>query len=185
MKERHELPRRLWNNGRWDLISTVVASRLVPAQLRRAVLRVFCDHIGAARILGGLSINNRHLVVGDNVFINEDVMIDCNVPVVIEDGVAVGPRCSFITSGHLVGPPEMRRRSISYGEIHVGRGSWLATGVTVLPGVTIGPGCIVAAGAVVHSDCEPDGLYAGVPARRIKDLPTGPRSADQAGTYGQ
>jgi maltose O-acetyltransferase len=40
----------------------------------------------------------------------------------------------------------------------------------VLPGVTIGAGCAVAAGAVVTADCEPDGLYAGVPARRVRDL---------------
>ena len=175
MKERHELVRKLWNNGRWDLVTAAVSPRLVPAQLRRAVLRVFCDDIGAARILGGLRINNRHLVVGDNVFINEDALIDCNARVVIEDGVAIGPRCSFITSGHLVGPPEMRRRAIAYGEIRVGRGSWLATNVTVLPGVTIGEGCVIAAGAVVRSDCEPNGLYAGVPATRVKDLPTGAR----------
>jgi maltose O-acetyltransferase len=28
----------------------------------------------------------------------------------------------------------------------------------------------VAAGAVVTRDCEPDGLYAGVPAKRVKEL---------------
>ena len=37
-------------------------------------------------------------------------------------------------------------------------------------GVTVGDGCVLAAGAVVTGDCEPDGLYAGVPARRVKDL---------------
>jgi maltose O-acetyltransferase len=54
--------------------------------------------------------------------------------------------------------------------VSVGNGSWLGTGVTVLPGVTIGEGCVIAAGAVVTADCAPDGLYAGVPARRIRDL---------------
>ncbi|WP_408003863.1 LbetaH domain-containing protein [Puerhibacterium puerhi] len=39
-----------------------------------------------------------------------------------------------------------------------------------MPGVTIGRGCIIAAGSVVTSDCQPDGLYAGVPAARKKDL---------------
>lgn len=33
-----------------------------------------------------------------------------------------------------------------------------------------GPGCVIAAGAVVTRDAEPDGLYAGVPARRIRSL---------------
>lgn len=130
-----------------------------------------CDHIGAARVCSGFAINSSRLWVGDNVFINDDVMIDCNALVTIEDGVAIGPRCSLITTSHLIGPPEMRRRAVTFGEIYVGEGVWLATGVTVLPGVTVGAGCVVAAGAVVVDDCAPDGFYAGVPARRVKDLP--------------
>lgn len=43
-------------------------------------------------------------------------------------------------------------------------------GVTILPGVIINDGCIVAAGAVVNKDCEANSLYAGVPARKIKEL---------------
>ena len=52
----------------------------------------------------------------------------------------------------------------------IGDGSWLGQNVSVIAGVTIGAGCMIAAGAVVVSDCEPNGLYAGVPARRIKNL---------------
>jgi acetyltransferase-like isoleucine patch superfamily enzyme len=32
---------------------------------------------------------------------------------------------------------------------------------------------VVASGAVVTKDCLPHGLYGGVPARRLRDLPTG------------
>ena len=49
-------------------------------------------------------------------------------------------------------------------------GCWICAGCTILPGVTIGEGCVIAAGSVVNKDCAPDGLYAGVPAKRIKDL---------------
>ncbi len=38
----------------------------------------------------------------------------------------------------------------------------------VPPGVTIAPGCVVAAGAVVTKDTEPDGVYAGGPAGRVR-----------------
>ena len=47
---------------------------------------------------------------------------------------------------------------------------WLGARVVVLPGVQVAPGCIVGAGAVVTRDTEPDGVYVGVPARRIRDL---------------
>lgn len=170
MKQRHELARKLWNNGRWDLVSAFTASRLVPTQLRRALLRRLCDHVGAARICAGFRLNNSRLRIGDNVFINDDVTIDCNVEVCIEDGVAIGPGCTIVTSSHLIGPPTMRRRAIDYGEVRIGAGSWLATNVTVLPGTVIGPGCIVAAGSVVRGNLAANGFYAGVPARRVNEL---------------
>lgn len=40
----------------------------------------------------------------------------------------------------------------------------------ITAGVTIGEGCVIAAGAVVVHDCAPHGVYAGVPAQRIRDL---------------
>lgn len=40
-----------------------------------------------------------------------------------------------------------------------------------MPGITIAEGCIIAAGAVVIRDTEQNGLYAGNPAKGVKDLP--------------
>lgn len=58
--------------------------------------------------------------------------------------------------------------------IEVGDGCWIGANATILPGVKIGKGCIIAAGAVVNKNCEPDYLYAGVPARPVKKLPEKP-----------
>ena len=49
-------------------------------------------------------------------------------------------------------------------------GVWIGAKVTILPGVVIHRGGIVAAGAVVVDSTEPDALYAGIPARKLKDL---------------
>ena len=40
----------------------------------------------------------------------------------------------------------------------------------ILGGVTIAPGCVIGAGAVVTRSTERDGVYVGVPARRVRDL---------------
>lgn len=37
--------------------------------------------------------------------------------------------------------------------------------------ITIGSGCVIAAGSVVIHDCEDNCLYAGNPAKKIKELP--------------
>jgi acetyltransferase-like isoleucine patch superfamily enzyme len=47
---------------------------------------------------------------------------------------------------------------------------WIGANAIILCGVTVGEGCIIASGSVVTKDCYPNGMYAGVPAKRIKDL---------------
>ncbi len=48
---------------------------------------------------------------------------------------------------------------------------WIGANAVILPGVTIGEQSVVAAGAVVNRDVPPRCVVAGVPARKIKDLP--------------
>nr|WP_243895920.1 acyltransferase [Paenibacillus sp. F411] len=76
----------------------------------------------------------------------------------------------FCTDTHEIGTSDERGGERKLLPIKVDDGCWIGARVTILPGVTVGQGCIIAAGAVVTKDCEPNGLYAGVPARRIKDL---------------
>lgn len=54
--------------------------------------------------------------------------------------------------------------------IVIGRGCWIGANVTIMPGVTIGDGCVIGAGSLVTNDCEPNGVYVGIPARRKKEL---------------
>jgi acetyltransferase-like isoleucine patch superfamily enzyme len=48
---------------------------------------------------------------------------------------------------------------------------WIGVNAVILPGVTIGEQSVVASGAVVTKDVPPYCVVAGVPARKIKDLP--------------
>ena len=76
-------------------------------------------------------------------------------------GLDIGPGCGGSRTQGRAGDPEA---------IYVGEGCFIGANVTVLPGVNVGEGCVIAAGAVITRDCAPDGLYGGVPARRIRDL---------------
>jgi acetyltransferase-like isoleucine patch superfamily enzyme len=49
---------------------------------------------------------------------------------------------------------------------------WIGAGAIVLPGVTIGRGSIVGAGAVVTHDVAPGTIVTGVPASRLRDVPS-------------
>ena len=52
---------------------------------------------------------------------------------------------------------------------------WIGADVTILPGVHIGRCSVIGAGSVVTGDVEAYHIYAGVPARKIRDIRTGER----------
>lgn len=54
------------------------------------------------------------------------------------------------------------------GNVHVGEGSWIGAGATVIPGIKIGKWCVIGAGAVVIRDVPDNAVVAGVPAKVIK-----------------
>jgi virginiamycin A acetyltransferase len=64
---------------------------------------------------------------------------------------------------------DAEKREVDPKPIRIGNDVSLGQGVTVAGGVTIGDGCVIRAQSLVKGDCEPYGIYEGVPARRIAD----------------
>ncbi|MDQ9094139.1 acyltransferase [Pseudoalteromonas haloplanktis] len=54
--------------------------------------------------------------------------------------------------------------------IRVGNNVFVGHGAIILPGVAIGDNTIVAAGSVVIKNLESDSVYAGNPAKKVKDI---------------
>ena len=97
-------------------------------------------------------------------------MFYCGVPIVIGARCNIAMQVMFCTENHEIGDASRRAGALVCAPISVGDGCWIGTRAIILPGVSIGEGCIIAAGAVVNRDCAPNGLYAGVPAKRVRDL---------------
>ena len=55
------------------------------------------------------------------------------------------------------------------GPIAVGRYAWICARATVMLNVTVGEGAVLALGSVATSDLEPWTVYAGLPARKVRD----------------
>lgn len=53
--------------------------------------------------------------------------------------------------------------------IVIGRYAWICARATVLPGVVIGDGAVLGLGSVASRDLEPWSVYAGLPAKKIKE----------------
>ena len=47
---------------------------------------------------------------------------------------------------------------------------WIGANVTILPGITIGTCSVIGAGSVVTKDVDPFCIYAGIPAKKIREF---------------
>ncbi|NKY64418.1 acyltransferase [Gordonia rubripertincta] len=166
--------RRFFRNYRRDvLLNTIFASGLFPKPLRWRALRASGMGVSKSSIASSVFFGSTRVSIGEETYVSYGCFFDSLAPISIGRRCSVGMRVSFVTSDHEVGIPPMPRAA---GEgrrpIVVGDYCWIGAGAIILPGVVVGEGCIISAGAVVIRDCEPNGLYAGVPAIRKRDLPT-------------
>jgi maltose O-acetyltransferase len=152
--------------------SSIQAWPIWPFHVRVALLRFWgVECAWHAQVEPSCYFTNPNLTLGD-CFLNHGVHFDLSgsATITVGDNCDIGMGTMLVTSGHETGGHSRRAGSLSPGSIVIEPGSWLGARVLVLSGVTIGAGCVIAAGAVVTNDCAPDGLYAGIPARRIRDL---------------
>jgi len=92
-------------------------------------------------------------------------------------GLKIAPYCNvashtvFATVGHHdeITDRPMALSGEKAGPITLEEDVWIAANVTITANTRIAKGCVVGANSVVTRDTEPMGVYAGVPARRIRD----------------
>ena len=115
--------------------------------------------------------------IGTGVFCNKHVSIEAVAPVTIGDDTAIGMQVLIVTSHHGIDAAGDWDRTASGRAVAIGQRVWIGARTMVLPGAVIEDDVVVAAGAVVAGHLRSGGLYAGVPARRIRDL----RPSESAG----
>src|SRR4051794_21613695 len=150
------------------LLNTVGAAYLLPKRLRAVLMRACGARVGQALIFPGSLFRTTDVEIGDGSFVNYRCLFDG--PVVIGRNVAVSTSVTFAGGGHELGPSGARAGAPVQRPIVVEDGAWIGANAVILGGVTIAAGCVIGAGAVVTRSTEPDGVYVGVPARRIRSL---------------
>src|SRR5581483_4863953 len=151
-------------------VNIIAASRLVPRPVRRVLYSMAGLKIRTSNVEYGCNFTKRNVEIGRGTFVNFRCTFDNEAEVVIGNDCAIAMNVLFCTSSHVKMPTPPRAGPPTADPIRVGDGCWIGANAILLPGVVIGEGVIVAAGAVVARSCEPNGLYAGVPARRVREL---------------
>jgi UDP-2-acetamido-3-amino-2,3-dideoxy-glucuronate N-acetyltransferase len=140
-----------------------IASRVLVADLSSIRENVT---IGAETIIGrGVAVEN-YCTIGSRCKLETNVYITAYSS--IEDDVFIAP--GVITSNdNFVGRTQERFKH--YKGVTIRRGGRIGANATILPGKVIGEDALVAAGAVVTGDVPPRKIFAGVPAKELRDVP--------------
>jgi galactoside O-acetyltransferase len=116
---------------------------------------------------------NGRISIGDNVSLNSRVSINasCGGNIIIGNDVLVGPGVIMRASNHAYNDRTrpIREQGHVPDKIIIEDNVWIGAGAIILPGVHIKKGAIVGAGAVVSKDVEANTIFAGVPAKFIKE----------------
>jgi len=110
------------------------------------------------------------LRIGTNVFVNYGCSIGVSNKVTIGDDVLIGTQCIIIDSDFHRTEPDRRDEKDEALPIVIEDNVWLGNRVIVHKGVTIGKDSVVAAGSIVTKDIPPGQIWAGVPAKYIRDV---------------
>jgi maltose O-acetyltransferase len=151
-------------------VNWLAASPLVPRVLRVLLYRRAGLHVRTPNVYPECTVVGHDLEIGRRSMVNRGCFLDASGPIRIGRLVHFGMRVNVITSTHERGDRASRAGAVTAAGVTVEDGCWVGAGATLLPGAHVRPGTIVAAGAVVSGECEADSIYAGVPARKLRDL---------------
>lgn len=118
----------------------------------------------------GLSQVSNDIKAGAYSYIGPNCIIYPNVS--IGDYTLIANEVNIIGGDHnykVSGIPIVFSGRDNLKPTHIGKDCWIGAKSIILTGVRIGDGVIVAAGSVVTKDLDSYGVYAGVPAKKIKD----------------
>ena len=138
--------------------------------------------------LNGLSFIQHNVTInyasriqaGRNFSCNSGTYINAVGGVVIGDNVLVGANVVISTGKHYLGSNfgSILETPVIELPINIGSGVWIGANVTVLPGITIADGCIIGANSVLLRSTDQNEIWAGVPAKKIRDVEPANKEVD-------
>lgn len=143
--------------------------------LRYAILKATAYECGenVAVYPGVYMFNIENLSVGSNVSIHPMCYIECGYEkgaVTIKDDVSLAHGTTLMSTNHIYDGLDtlIKDKGVSCEPVCIENNVWIGSKVTVTAGTTIASGCVIGANAVVTKDTEENGVYVGIPAKKIK-----------------
>lgn len=125
-------------------------------------------YVGHGSILKAYYLNE--MIIGEGSWIGQNCFFHSAGGIRIGKCVGIGPCVKIITSYHKENKMELPvlHNPLEFKPVEISDGADIGVGTIILPGLSIGEGAIVGAGSVVTKNIEAYSVYAGVPAKRMR-----------------
>ena len=112
------------------------------------------------------------LELGSNISIHNNCYIDASGEIEIKDDVSIAHSSTIMSSSHTWQDKAIpiKYNPTTYSKVVIGPNVWAGCGVRILSGVNIQKNIILGAGSICNASLLEEGVYAGVPAKKIKDI---------------
>lgn len=87
--------------------------------------------------------------IGNDVFFNDNVSLNCQNSIIIGDNVAIGHNVLIIDHDH---DYKNNMKNFISKEIRIGNNVWIGANVTILKGVTIGNNVVIGANTIITNN---------------------------------
>ena len=149
---------------------------------KRVYIGKHCNLSGNIRLDDGVYLSDYCVLQalnGGNIHIGKKTFFNTFSRVYAMEQVQIGTRCmlgsnvSIYDHDHDISKGVLNStRTFVINPVCLEDYVWCGTNAVITRGCTIGSNCVVGAGAVANGSLEPNGVYAGVPAVRKRDIPT-------------
>lgn len=115
--------------------------------------------------------DDNYVIIGDRVFIGVNCEFNCNTSITIGNDCLIASNTTIVDTSHSYDQIDVKinqQQNLS-SRIIVEDDVWIGTHCKILKGVTIGKGSIIGAGSLVNKSIPSYQIWAGTPARFIKN----------------
>ena len=114
--------------------------------------------------------DDNYIQIGSRVFIGNHCEFNCNTRIVVGDDCLIASHTTFVDTGHeIAAGVNINKQPCTIKEIIIGNDVWIGTHCIILKGVTIGNGSVIGAGSVVNKSIPGNQVWAGTPAKFIRN----------------
>ena len=135
--------------------------------LKVSLLKLYGAKIGNAVLIKPF-VNIKYpwfLIIGNNVWIGEEVWIDNLALVTIGDNVCISQGVLLLTGSHNY---KLEAFDLIVNPITLEDSVWICAKAIVCSGIVCRKNSMITAGSVIIADCDENGIYKGNPGVKIK-----------------